>query len=730
MARQVYALTGLSSQERQERLDALQRQNPALHDRVADRLTDALRLRQVLEQLSADSTKGSELTGVSDELIRIEGYFCLEMISLGGQGDVYLANQISTGQLVAIKVLRPAENKTKLSLRRFEREVDALAMLSHSGIVQIIDRGMTDDEQPYVVTKFIEGLHLDEYVEGWREEHVDQSPLAESVLQIWFQVAEGVAAIHQADLVHRDIKPSNIIVSDDGRPHILDFGLAKNLLPDNITSLDVTTRATFIGTPKWASPEQATLGGQNVDARSDVYSLGLLLYYMISGRMPYDVSDNMQQILAAIATQEPLPLRQACATSRNRASAIADCLRVWKAGRPRRPSHDLERVLRTALTKNPDQRYQSVEDLVTDVNQCLASKRPLHAQAGGWQFRSVASWLLLAAICVGVIGFVGLMTRSTEVAKQKSVDSETSAVTMSKKVNISAKPSTPDLSDNSVRPEKKYLKKMAGAHYFRGHSYLLLQGFWTWDEANQYAQLVGGHLFVPDDHRNELGFLSSQIHHVGIRGRTRPQYWIGVKHSKSTGTVTWDNKPLVFTGWRRSIDLDKDEMQYGFGISLRYSLTPEKDATMSMLIEWPFVPAREDIGNGLPPEDAVIHGDYAYKLFTDPQGWVPAIEECYSQGGCLVDIQSKEEEAFLVELLRENDLIDRGAWIGAAYSKGKIDLVTGHPTTYSNLSSTLDTTDVLRTFWLYLSADGWKAWMGDNASSYYRPYICKWVLKK
>jgi len=728
IARQVYALVGLSPQERQHRLDALQRQNRALHDQVASRLTDALRLRQTLEQLSDDATGRSETTGVSDELVRINGYFCLEQISLGGQGDVYLANQISTGQLVAIKVLRPTENKAKLSLRRFEREVDALAVLNHPGIVQIIDRGTTDDEQPYVATKFIEGLHLDEYVEGWREEHADQPLLADHVLQMWFQIAESVAAIHEAGLVHRDIKPSNIIVSDNGQPLILDFGLAKNLLPDNITSLDVTTRATFIGTPKWASPEQATLDGQDVDARSDVYSLGLLLYYMISGRMPYDLSGNMQQILAAIATQEPVPLRQACKTKNDTGFVITNWLNINKPSVS--PSYKLEAVLTKALAKKPDQRYQSVEDFVKDVKRCLAGKSPLHVTAHRQISRRVGLGLGFIAVCIASIGLAGWLLRPSNATERQMIDQGTSASDTPKPIRIPLNRSKLVSFDESLPPEKRYLQKMTGARFFRGHSYLLLRGTWSWEEANQYAQSVGGHLFVPDDHNNELGFLSGQIHRIGVSGPSSPYYWIGLKHSKSTGTMTWDNKPIIFNDWQSKTDLNKKEMQYGFGLRLGYRLTTSADAGYGMLIEWPFIPAREDIGNGVPPKDAVIRGDYAYKLYTEPQYWVLAIEECFKHGGCLVDIQSEDEEKFLVNLIADKELLDLGAWIGTSFYRRHLDLVTGHPATYANISDSVDMSNTMRAYYFYLSEEGWLSWKGDSTDALARPYICKWVLKK
>jgi len=727
IARQVYALIGLSLQERQERLDALQRQNPALHDRVADRLTDALRLRQALEQLSDDATGRSETTGVSDELVRINGYFCLEMISLGGQGDVYLANQVSTGQLVAIKVLRPAENKVKLSSRRFEREVDALAMLNRPGIVQIIDRGTTDDGQPYIVTNYIEGLHLDEYVEGWREEHADQPLLADDVLQIWFQIAEGVAAIHKADLVHRDIKPSNIIVSDNGRPHILDFGLAKNLLPDNITSLDVTTREAFIGTPKWASPEQATLGGQDVDARSDVYSLGLLLYYMISGRMPYDLSGNMQQILAAIATQQPMPLRQACKAKKDIRFVITNWLHVNRPSES--PSYNLEKVLTKALAKNPDQRYQSVEDLVSDVKRCVANKTSLHAGTDQQILRRIG--LGFIAICIASVGLAGWLLWPSNATERQMIDEGTSASDAPKPIRISLNRAKPAPLDESLPPEKRYLQKMSGARFFRGHSYLLIRGAWSWEEANQYAQSIGGHLFVPDDYQNEFPFLMSQIHRSGIRGRSRPFFWIGLKHSNSTGTVTWDNKPIVFSGWKIKTDLNKEEMQYAFGNSIKYRLTDAMDSKYGMLVEWPFVPAREDIGNGVPPKDAVIRGDYAYKLYTDMQ-YPPtlAIEECFKRGGCLVDIQSEEEEKFLVNLIAEKGLLHLGAWIGTVLSRGdQFDLITGRQATYTNIAESVDLTNKVRAYYFHLSEEGWLSWKGDSTDTLARPYICKWVLK-
>jgi serine/threonine protein kinase len=283
---------------------------------------------------------------------QIAGYRINREIYRGGQGTVYHAVQESTRRDVAIKVLRPSAFPTQRDTERFGREVQILAQLKHVGIVTIHDSGMAGD-QHYFVMDYIAGLRLDEHI----AEH-QLHPRA--ILGLFASICDAVNAAHLKGVLHRDLKPGNILVDQQGQPHILDFGLAK-LVGSEVTDeamRQMTVTGQFFGSLPWASPEQAAADPARIDLRTDIYSLGVLLYQMLAGRFPYDVTGSTQVVIDRILTAEPAPLSKVARHALD---------------------GDIETIVLKCLQKSPDRRYETAGELARDVRRALAGE-PIDAR--------------------------------------------------------------------------------------------------------------------------------------------------------------------------------------------------------------------------------------------------------------------------------------------------------------------------------------------------------------
>ncbi|MHC5212560.1 MAG: protein kinase domain-containing protein [Planctomycetota bacterium] len=264
----------------------------------------------------------------------IPGYTVLSEIHRGAQGVVYEAVRESTGKRVAIKVMREGPHAGEMNRARFEREIAVLAQMRHPNIVSVHDSGSSAGSF-YFVMDLIEGWPLDEYVER-HELSVKAS------LRLFADIARAVNAAHLHGVIHRDIKPGNIRIDEDGQPHVLDFGLAK--LEDGEPST-MTTTGQFIGTLPWSAPEQSDGSASLVDVRTDVYALGVILFEMLTGRLPYDLDGGPLEAMERIRSSDPI--------------------------RPRklRPEIDdeVETIVLTCLAKEPERRYQTAGELARDV---------------------------------------------------------------------------------------------------------------------------------------------------------------------------------------------------------------------------------------------------------------------------------------------------------------------------------------------------------------------------
>ena len=261
---------------------------------------------------------------------RLGPYEILDLVGAGGMGEVYRARDPRLGRDVAVKVLPDDIAGDRDRLRRFEREARAVAALSHPNVVVVYDVG-TDAGRPYVVTELLEGETLGERLRK------GALPLREAI-ETAVHVAHGLAAAHAKTIAHRDLKPANVFLTTDGRVKILDFGLARweGLNPEETTASAVTGQGTCLGTVGYMSPEQVR-GGRG-DHRSDVFSFGVLLYEMVSGRHPFRRKTGVET-QTAILREEPLALNG--------------------LGLP----EALERVVLRCLEKRPEDRFHSAHDL-------------------------------------------------------------------------------------------------------------------------------------------------------------------------------------------------------------------------------------------------------------------------------------------------------------------------------------------------------------------------------
>ncbi len=307
-------------------------------------------------------------------------YKVLQPIGEGGFGSVYMAEQSTPiHRRVALKVLRGGLD-TKQVVARFEQERQALALMDHPNIARVFDAGETPDGRPYFVMELVRGVPITEFADEHKLSTRDR-------LELFEQVCRAIQHAHTKGIIHRDVKPSNVLVGMvDGKPlaKVIDFGIAKATHRPLTDKTLFTELRQFLGTPEYMSPEQAHSSGVDVDTRSDVYSLGVLLYELLTGSTPVDPrrlrSAGYQQMLSIICEQEPpTPSQRLAGLPPDSARTVADQRRAEPARLTSQVRGELDWVVMRALEKDRARRYETAEALARDVSRHLTGEPVLAA---------------------------------------------------------------------------------------------------------------------------------------------------------------------------------------------------------------------------------------------------------------------------------------------------------------------------------------------------------------
>jgi WD40 repeat protein/serine/threonine protein kinase len=380
-----------------------------------------------------------ELPDAEDEAVgqTIGRYKLLEKVGEGGCGVVYVAEQTEpVRRRVALKVIKLGMD-TKQVVARFEAERQALAMMDHPNIAKVLDAGTTDVGRPFFVMELVRGIRITDYC--------DQNNLStKERLNLFIKVCQAVQHAHQKGIIHRDIKPSNILVTlHDGVPvpKVIDFGIAK-ATEGRLTDATVYTQLhQFIGTPAYMSPEQAEMSGLDIDTRSDIYSLGVLLYELLAGSTPFDAKELMASGIDAMrkTIREKEPVRPSTRFATLKGEELTTMAKRRSSDAPKLVNllkGDLDWIVMKCLEKDRTRRYDTANGLAMDLKRHL-SNEPVIARPPSTAYRIQKAihrnklvFAAAAAVCLALLIGAGVSTtqavRATraERAKQALLESE------------------------------------------------------------------------------------------------------------------------------------------------------------------------------------------------------------------------------------------------------------------------------------------------------------------
>jgi len=353
--------------------------------------------------LALPSLGGSAPALVGDGLL--SSCRILSEVHRGGQGIVYKALHTTTGRKVAIKTLIEGALASPAQQRRFEREMEIVANLRHPSIVTLYETGVLPDGRMAFAMEYVNGVPIDQWARELSTRSGERSSRAILVarLEVFARVCDAVQHAHQHGVIHRDLKPGNILVDAEDIPHVLDFGLAKVTLgTERGRDLDPTMTGDFRGSLAYASPEQIGRNPERVDTRSDVYSLGAILYEIVTGRRVCRQESSIAELVRAITAEVPAPPASIC----------------------RDVDDELETIVLRMLAKEPAQRYQSAGAVRDDLHRYLAGK-PIDAKRdSSWYLIRMAFRRHRRAAIVAILALVAAATLLVSISRARAIEQQ------------------------------------------------------------------------------------------------------------------------------------------------------------------------------------------------------------------------------------------------------------------------------------------------------------------
>ncbi len=504
---------------------------------------------------------------------RIGRYRLLQQIGEGGAGVVFMAEQEEpVRRRVALKIIKPGMD-TKSVIARFEAERQALALMNHPNIAKVFDAGATASGRPFFVMELIRGVKITEYC--------DQNSLpTKERLGLFQQVCQAVQHAHQKGIIHRDLKPSNILVTGtmegEPLPMVIDFGIAKATTNQRLTDKTLFTAfEMLIGTPAYMSPEQAALSSADVDTRTDIYSLGVLLYELVTGSTPFDggalLKAGLDEIRRVIREVEPVR-----PSTRLSTMVVTDLTTVAQHHRSEAPNlirtvrGDLDWIVMKALEKDRTRRYETANGLALDVKRYLAnetvSARPC---SKFYKFKKAVQRNKLLSAGIGIV--VALIVTSLAVV--------TGALTNERRARLKA-----ETEEVRSRQATQFLKNMlegVGPSVARGRNTEMLREILD-KTAQQIGQQVGDQPGVEAEMRGLIGRLYLEIgNYEGAEAMARSALMLNRKNTgRESADAASSLNDLGMALWKQR-KLTEAEAAYQEALAIRRRLFGNEHADVA-----------------------------------------------------------------------------------------------------------------------------------------------------